>query len=217
MKHSQAAKLAYHTERIRLALSPCPGRTSAERDFITRRVTDIADTLDYHLAVLGDSEPEWLPEAVITASTDQDYVESREAFEESERDDDLYITDMHNHNQRATNRVRIASWYKNSEANLYMTAMVAVSPLPCETWGALPLTLTQWRTIINQITLTHMRWKWVHAVRKYMTDTSYQIGGSFGWYMEPCKQLTKDKSELWTGQALYAHVTRKYSDHVQEA
>lgn len=217
MKYSQQSRYEYGMARIKRELSPCPGRTGAQREYITRRLHDIADTIDYHLARLDGAEPAWLPEAVITPNIEAQYVESKDAYESTSRDEHGYITDMHNHNQRATNRVRIASWYKNMDENLYMTALIAVSPLPCDEWGALPLTLSQWRVIIPQITLTHMQWKWLHAVRKYWSDESYQVGGTFGWYMEPCKILDKDYSQLWTGQAIYSHVVRQYSDHVQQA
>jgi hypothetical protein len=121
---------------------------------------------------------------------------------------------MHDHNLRATNRARIAAWYRNIDNQLYMTAMVAVSPLPCPEWGALPLTLNQWKIIIPTLTLSHMEWKWLHAVRRHWHDDTYLCGGSFGWYMEPCKKLTKGVGELCTGQAIYSHVVRQYSAHV---
>lgn len=217
MKYSQEQSHAYHHERLKRELNPCPGRTGPEREYITRRLYDIADSLDYHLnrlAAIGE-QPAWLPEAVITPNIEAQYVESKDAYESTARDEHGYIIAMHNHNQRATNRVRIATWYRNADSNLYMTALIAVSPLPCDEWGALPLTLAQWRIIIPQITMTHLHWKWLHAVRKYWNDDSYQVGGSFGWHMEPCKILDKDYSQLWTGQAIYAHTVRQYSDHVQ--
>lgn len=218
MRYSQKDSHAYHHERLKRELSPCPGRTGKERQYITRRLYDIADSLDYHLSrlAINDEQPPWLPEAVITPAIEAQYVESKDAFENTTRDEDGYITDMHNHNQRATNRVRVASWYRNDDQNLYMTALIAVSPLPCDEWGALPLTLAQWRIIIPQLTITHMQWKWLHAVRKFWSDDTYQVGGSFGWYMETCKKLDKDYSQLWTGQAIYSHVVRVFSEHVQQ-
>jgi hypothetical protein len=123
---------------------------------------------------------------------------------------------MYRQQQRATNRVRVASWYRNADQQLYMMPMIMVSPLPCPEWGALPLTLKQWEIIIAAMINTHMHWKWVHAVRQYWNDSSYEVGNSFGWYMEPCKQLTKDDSLLWTGQAIYQHAVKAYSDHLLE-
>lgn len=217
MKRSQETNHAYHKARLKRELNPCPGRTGSEREYITRRLYDIAESIDYHLerlALSGD-QPLWLPEAVITPAIEAQYVESKDAYESTARDEHGYITDVHNHNQRATNRVRVASWYRNNDNSLYMIALIAVSPLPCNEWGALPLTLAQWRVIIPQIIMSHMEWKWLHAVRKYWTDDTYQVGGSFGWYLESCKRLDQDHTQLWTGQAIYAHIVRQYSDHIQ--
>lgn len=204
-------------ERIKRELNPCPGRTNTERKYITRLMHEFVDIYNYHLSKLAvlELQPAWLPEAVITPRSEADALDSRDSFENAKRDPDGYILAMHNHNQKATNRIRISSWYRNGDDDLYMVAMLAISPLPCDIWGALPLTLAQWRVIIPETILTHMQWKWVHAVRKYWSDDTYQVGGTFGWYLEPCKKLAKSESELWTGQAIYAHVGRKYSAHVQ--
>lgn len=209
-------RFAANRERIKRELNPCPGRTTTEREYISRRLVEIADILDYHLDKLQSEgqQPMWLPEACITPTQDLDNAESLEAFQGAHRDSDKCIMSMHNPNQRASNRVRIATWYKTASGDLYMTQMIALSPLLCAEWGALPLTLAQWRLIIPQITATHMYWKWVHAVRQYLHDDSYQVGGTFGWYMEKCKKLPKDHSALCTGQAIYSHVVRQYSEHV---
>jgi len=215
-KYSKAEKQRYLAERRALELNPCPGRTTTEREYITRRLLDIVGELDHHLERVSPAEPQWLPEGVITPAIEADYIESRERFENTPRDEYGYITDMPRGNKRATNRVRVATWYKNTDGSLYMIALIMVSPLPCATWGALPLTLKQWRILIPAMIATHMHWKWVHTVRQYWTDSTWQVGGTFGWYMERCKRLTQDDSELCTGQAIYAHVVRQYSDHVLE-
>lgn len=217
-KYSKADKLAYHIDRIKRELNPCPGRTAIERQFITRCLHEIAHLNDHHLERLlrnNNSQPLWLHEGYISPSSEQDAVESIDAFQDAKRDDDGYIIDMHDQNQRATNRVRIATWYKNADENLYMIVMIAVSPLECEVWGALPLTLAQWRIIIAGTTTTHMRWKWVHAVRQHWGDDTYQVGNTLGWYMDSCKKLDKVETDLCTGQAIYAHVVTKYLEYVQ--
>lgn len=214
--HLNFARAERNRERMKRELNPCPGRTGTQREYITRRLHDIADVLTYHLIETNDSEPKWLPESVITPAMEAQYVESIEAYEGAERDEDGYIKQMHNHNQRATNRVRVSTWYNTDSGNLYMIAMIVVSPLPCAEWGALPLTLSQWREVVPALTVSHMRWKWIHAVRRYWNDTDYKVGGSFGWYMETCKKLEQDHSTLCTGQAIYSHVVRQFSEHASQ-
>ena len=207
-------------DRIALSLNPCPGRTETERQYIKRKLILIADEINYHLGTkAGQAQPKWLPPAVITPSQEAMYIESRERYENTDRDDDGYITDMdHARDLRATNRVRVATWYETPHNNeLFMIALTIVSPLPCTTWGALPLTRSQWRIVIPGMIASHMHWKWIHAVREYWSDDNYQVGGTFGWFMEPCKKLPDDEvADLWIGQAIYAHVQRQYSDHVLE-
>ena len=211
-------RFAQNALRMNRELNPCPGRTNSEREFITRRLIEITDALSYHLEILNTLGPQplWLPEAVITPHHELMYLDSRESYENTERDEYGYVVDMYDRNQRATNRVRAATWYKNNDGALYMTVLIIVSPLPCDEWGALPLTLGQWRIIIPEMIATHMHWKWVHAVRKYWNDTGYEVGGTFGWHLEKCNKLTKDHAELCTGQAIYSQAVRKYLEHASE-
>lgn len=201
-------------ERIKLALNPCPGRTTLQRQYIQRRVNSIAKIIELYLERTYRHPLKFLPDSYITPEAERIYVESRAQWEKSKRDSDGYITCMNSYAPRATNIIRVASWYRNQDYDLHMVVMPIVSPLPCSTWGALPLTRMQWAALSTPMIESHMHWTWVHAVQEHYGDFTFDVGKSFGWYMDNCKKLEQGHDELCVGKVIYDHVVRQYSDHV---
>jgi hypothetical protein len=200
--------------RFKHNLNPCPGRSDSQRSYIARRLVEINSITMYHCDMTEGRNPKWLPEAQITPEMEATYVDTLDAYKDGRRDEWGYLLDMHDHNRRATNRIRVATWYRSkSSGDLYMAPLIAVSPLPCEEWGALPLTLAQWRVVMPSLIRSHIHWKWLHTVRDYLGDPTMEVGGSFGWHMEKCGKLIQDHAELCTGQAIYSHVIKAYLEH----
>jgi len=200
-------------ERIKLSENPFPGRTEKHRSRIKRALVEINDELSYHLQNTEGETPDWLPPLDITPAIEQEAVQSREDWQNADRDNDGLIYNI-NKQLRAANTIRVGTWYNTTDNSnaLFMLALPITSPLPCEQWGALPLTRSQWRLVFRNMLLAHMRWRWIHSVRRYWRNDSYQVGKSFGWYMQSCKKLEKGGSTaLWTGQAIYSPAVRKYT------
>ena len=210
------SKMISNFDRIKLSMNPTPGRSVATREYINRRLDDIAYEISWHLGETDGAYLRWLPEAVITPTNEGMYSDAYEVYAAANTGSDGYITN--GEEPRASNRVRVISWYENPETHQqYLAGFIIVSPLPDELWGGLPLTHHQWGRIINPMMLSHLRWKWIFAVRKWWGSDSYEVGGTMGWHMEPCVKLDKSNSgDLWIGQAIYSPVVREYSVHVLE-
>ena len=215
-RQTEQIKQDIRMEAARLRVNPCPSRTEAERNYIARRLIEIVDVLNYHLLRTLPIEPRWLPEMVITPRQEELGTESVAGFQKAKRDSSGYVLGQHDGNVRAANRVRVGVWYQNADHDNFLTSLIIVSPLPCDVWGALPLTRGHWRIVINALTRAHQHWKWVHSVRDWHDDPSYVVGGEYGWHLESNEKLKQDHSLLWTGQAIYSHIVRKYSDHVSK-
>jgi hypothetical protein len=202
--------------RVRAKHNPFLGRTCAERQRVTRYVHLIVDAVQYHYKIVYPRQPEWLAPIDITPDHESYAQDGVEIYGGAERDHDGYIPGLHIPGLKASNNVRVATWYKNEIDELYLICLRVISPLPCDDWGALPLTRAQWRILMPTFTLTHMHWKWIHSVRLLMHDDKFEVGGSFGWHMERNEILDKDESLLWTGEAIYSHIIRKFLNHEQE-
>jgi hypothetical protein len=143
-------------------------------------------------------------------------------MDKSEVDEHNFLLDYKNPKLHATNRIRVGAWFTHSETgNHYPIAQIIVSPLPCPTWGALPLSRAQWNILETNMTVTHCFWQWIQAVMLYFHDEDWEVGGIYGWYMEPCKKLPTTEEDgvtnLCVGQAIYKFAVDQYIGHAGEA
>ena len=224
-RYSIQQRLDYDFARIKRELSPCPGRTGAQRKYITRRLREVMQLWSNHFESLPiDGRCATLiPQNGISSRQDTVSLDNREYYESASVDSDRYITEMHNHNQRATNRITVAAWYRTNEVEPreYMTQKILVSPFLCPDWGALPLTLSQWRVLMPEMGYYYMCWSWVHDVRSYMDNELYFPGAVTAWHMEKCKPLPKsvipleDRQQWLFARDIYKHVSEKLSNHLQ--
>lgn len=177
----------------------------------------------------------WLPYKGIVTARDDDYL--RDFFaaysEDSDTDKHGYLTKFHDAGIKATNRITAVTWYKNETGGEFLLAKNIYSPLPCPEWGRLPLTLAHWRIIAPALITSTIFWQWVHAVRDYLGDDSFNAGGFMGWHLQECMKATSrqelrdgpgymfdaehvTEDELmkdehgWTGHIIYRHIIDEY-------
>lgn len=218
---------------------PVRGRFSnTERMRIVRALSAIAERIDYWLEET-DYQPMkgWLPYESVVTARDDDYV--RDFFaayrEEDKIDEDGYLRGFHDPGIKATNKIIAVTWYKNAINGEFLLAKPVYSPLPCSEWGRLPLTLTQWRLVAPQLIGSMQLWQWLHAVRHYLSDETFEIGGFMGWHFSETQKTVnlskiggylfdaRDEEDQakdatgWTGHIIYKHITDEFSLHVNGA
>ena len=203
---------ARQLDRYVRSKNPCPGRKQSENRRISRALVRIRERLDYWLEETDFRDMPWLPSDGIVSRLDEDYLRSSyEAYLDGVPDpDDYFFTDMHDPEQKATNRISVVSWYQNNLEREFLLVKTVVSPLPCEEWGFLPLNLSQWRLIAPSLIASYVVWGWVHGVRQYADDKSFESGGLMGWHLDRCKYVRKPKGDPCTGQIIYRHVTDEF-------
>ena len=204
-------RMARKREALRRSLNPCPGRSQRERMYTLYNLKAIAGRLQYWLNETRGKELAWLPPISLGNHDEQFFIDNREYLETSEKDEFFFVEDLRNPQQKATNRIRVATWYGNEIDQHYMIARIIVSPLPCETWGALPLTRSMWNRVVLEMIESHIWWQWLRAVRNHWSDETFEPGGCLGWWMEPTVKLNEGSGDLCTGQAIYSHIREKFS------
>jgi len=222
--------------------NPAPGRTSADNMRIRRTLHKIKERIDHWLQVTEFQPMKgWLPFEDIVTAQDDDYLRDFYAAytEEGEVDEDGYLLQFHDAGIKATNRITCVTWYLNKTGGEFLLAKNLYSPLPCDEWGRAPLNLTHWRIIAPQLIVSTQLWQWLHAVRSYLDDDSFEIGGFMGWHLQECNKVTS-QAELrsgpgymfdservgaeeqmrdahgWTGHIIYKHITDEYSQLVSK-
>lgn len=217
--------------------NPAPNRTNSERLRINRALSAIKERISYWLKE-SDFRPMkgWLPFEDVVTARDDDYLRDFYAAysEDGIVESDGYLVQFHDKGIKATNYITAITWYVNQIEGEFLLAKPVYSPLPCKEWGRLPLTLAQWRIIAPELILSTQLWQWLHAVRHYLTDDTFEVGGFMGWHLQECikvKSLTElangpgylFKSESvqasekawewqgWTAHIIYRHITDAFS------
>lgn len=209
----RTAKRDYERELARnaLALNPCPARSTTELMRIRRALDGIKDSITYWMLETIDQKMKWMPyKGTITDQAEEHYYLAKSIYDSSPVDKYGYLLDFHNPKQRATNRISVASWYTNNIDKSYYIVKIIHSPIPCETWGWLPLSRKHWNVIALEIMAAHQDWQWIHAVRERVSDESMQPGSILGWHMERAKKIYTKDNPTCTSQVIYRHVIQKY-------
>jgi len=206
----RVAKIA---ERNRHARNPIQGQPPAEKIRVVRALQQINERINYWLQVTEEEPLKWLPyEGTITDSAEGYFYRVKDALESSEVDEDGRIVSLDDMTIRASNRLECATWYTNAFGRNFYLVRFIFSPLPCSTYGRKPLTRSQWKIITNAMIASHCLWGWVHAVREYTEDDSFNVAGITGWHMVRNKFLKKNRGpDLCTGRVIYSQVIEKFS------
>ncbi len=216
-RKAQLRKTQREKRLLERQMNPCPGRSTAECQYIKRLLTEIHKQTLRALEASDFKPNRFLPMGVISTEANRTASAKREAWVNIKRDNDGYLIGAHDHQQKSTNSITVGTWYRNADQNLYAVFQTIPSPLPCDEWGSVPLTLSHWRVIAQSMTAAHALWKWVFAVQDYWQDKTWEYGGSFGWTRNPCVKLLEPKGKtLCTGQAIYLHQLEKYSRHLEK-
>lgn len=145
-----------------------------------------------------------------------------------------YLASFHDPGRKATNRIEVASVYQNARGDHIFLQKGIHCPLPCGTWGRLPITLAQWAILADSAIVQHLFWQWLPALHLALNDATWKLKTVCGWYMtdtayassyaamkagtgnghlidmrSPEEQL-KD-AEGWIGHNIYKHVTDAFS------
>lgn len=209
--------------------NPTKGRTSAQSNRIRRALQSLNEHLTRALELTDYTELPWLPSHYVLTDRDDDSIVDWRGVAEHQKsyntDATGLLVDMHDHGIKATNNIAVVTTYKNEADQRYMIRKTVYSPLPCDTWNALPLTLTQWRIIAETLINTRICWQWPQAVRDYAGDQSYEFDFTVGWNLnKPRKPFTPNEKhiiymgekydgepELWTGNIIYRLGTDAFS------
>ena len=227
-----ARKRASHA----LACNPCPGRSPKDYKKVQRTLDKIQGRIRFWLENTNYSDRKWLPSEGAVGDRDDEWqydLAAQMGPDSHNIEPDGYLTDWHDKSIKATNRIVAVTWYTNSNDDGYIIKKPVISPLPCPQWGRLPITLAQWRTIAMTLIESEQLWRWVHAVRYYTEDSTYQPTGIAGWHMEPTQPIVSHKklaaegkgfimdmrsqgereqdAEGWTGVTLYQDITAGFS------
>ena len=212
---SRSAILAKKLERNTLALNPVPYRSNSDLMRTRRALDGIKERINHWLMITEDRPMKgWLYHAgTITEKAEEHYYLAKEYYDMSTSDQYGYLEKFHDSKQKATNRITCASWYVNELGGHFYVVKVIHSPLPCDDWGCLPLSRKMWNVIVLEMMCSHQLWQWVHAVREYTDDESFEVGGIVGWHMERAKKIfIKGDADPCTGQVIYNHITQKFSE-----
>lgn len=174
----------------------------------------------------------WLPYEHVITPKDEDWLPDlyRLYSDKGAKDEFGMLLDWHDPGIRASNRIAVVSWYKNDSGGEFLMQKNLYSPLPCDAWGRLPLTLHQWQIIAPPLILSTQLWQWLPAVRHYFGDDTFTIGGFMGWHLqETAKPFSVEKARSgdgylfetdsqkergdapWIGRIIYKHITTEYS------
>ncbi len=200
-------------ERIReLQYNPCPGRSPRELMRIKRTLEAINERLEYWLLMTEYKDLQWYPFANLISEKDEDYFYTMESvISDSEITDTGLILDMDNSAIKATNRIEVVTWYENQIERGFFMVRSLHSPLPCSYRGRLPLSRSQWNIVAANLVASRCMWQWVHSVRDYTEDETFNLGGILGWYpVKNFKIETLGPETTCTGEMIYSHILEKF-------
>ena len=204
-KHAAAA------ERRERALNPIPNRTNAEQMRVRRALDGIKEVLTYWLNETKDHQPKWMPyKGSITDKAEDHYYLAKAFYDESTIDEFGYLNKFHQPEQKATNIITVATWYTNNiDRNFYVVKTIH-SPIPCSKWGRMPLSRKFWNVVVLELMNAHQQWQWIHAVREWTDDDTFQPVGIVGWHMEQAQRVYIGAEAPCTGQVIYRHHIKKF-------
>lgn len=223
-----AKQRARHEARRRGKLNPAPGRTANESQKIRRVLRRLATHLTQWLELTDyEAQQHFISRNVITDRDDDWQQDIAGHLQHAGADTDEYarLVKFDDPSIKASNRITCITWYDNEQGGGYLIQKNIYSPLPCSDWGALPLSPAQWCIIARPMIFTRQLWQWVHAVREYTGDPTFQPAGIAGWYMnDASKPFDKDapgviymgerrdgEPEHWTGTTIYRQITSGFS------
>lgn len=192
-------------EAYEKARNPVPGRTATEWKRITRTLEQIAARIAFWLDTTNERPMQWLyfHDTITERDDEMQYDIEADFLADYEIDDIGYMLHFHDSGIKATNTIQCISWYESEASGKRMLISKKIfSPLPCETWGKLPITITQWRKVATVMIDSHCLWKWVHAVREYQSDNTIKLGGVMGWYLQPTQRV-RTMDELKNGSGYF--------------
>lgn len=202
-----------------LAINPCPGRTPKQYQRINRALTRIVHRIRTHMELSNYTAQHWLPsEGVVHGKDDEYQTDLHAQVKEGKNilDSHGYMTGWHDPGIKATNRIVAVSWYTNEDEQSFIIKKPVLSPLPCEQWGRLPITLAQWRACAMTIIESEQLWRWLHAVRYYTDDDSFKPAGIAGWHLEPTQHTVSYQDLAKAGKG-YLIDTRSIEERQQDA
>lgn len=218
-----------------LACNPCPGRTQKHYQRITRCLDKVAARIRFYLEQTEYADRQWLPSYSVISAVDDEWQYDLHAQVQPgyKLEEDGHMPEWSDSGIKATNRIVAITWYDNGMGDGFIIKKPVLSPIPCEQWGRLPITLTQWRRIAMTLIESEQLWRWVHAVREYNDDPSFQPTGIAGWHLEPTQAVVshqkladegkgfiidmrapEDKqqdADGWTGRNLYLDIIAAFS------
>lgn len=224
---------AKRLEAYKLRRNPTPNRSSTDRSRIISALKKISSVIEHWLQTTEYRYMQWLPHKHVITAQDDDRMRDFYAdySEDLAIDETGYMKQFHDPGIKATNKIVAVTYYVNATGGEFLLAKGVFSPLPCNTWGRLPLTLSQWKLIAGALVVMHQLWQWVHAVRDYTNDDSFEVGGFMGWHltetvkasnladMKNSGNLVDARSEDdqakdadgWIGHTIYKHIIDVFS------
>lgn len=202
-----------------LALNPCPGRSPKQYQRVLRALLQVAARIRWHLEYSDYAAQPWLPfDSVVNSNDDQWQRDLYAQVQEGSYriDDHGHMLDFSDQDIRATNRIVAVSWYTNEQQQSFIIKKPVLSPLPCDQWGRLPATLRQWERVASTYVEAEQLWRWVHAVRQYTDDETFEPAGIAGWHMELAQQTVSFKDLAAAGKG-YIIDTRSIEDRRQDS
>lgn len=175
------------------ACNPAPGRSPKHYQRITRALDAIAARTQAFLDATGYADREWLPYKGAVHEKDDEWQYDLYAQVHPDGhspDHDGHLPTWTDPGIRATNRIKAITWYQDTNEDAFLIKKTILSPLPCDTWGRLPVTLAQWRRIAPVLIEAEARWRWVHAVRHYTDKPTMALSGVAGWHLDVSKSVT---------------------------
>lgn len=217
-----------HEIRRKAKRNPAPGRTANQSQKIRRTLQRLADHLTQWLDLTDyEAQQHFIIRDVITDRDDDWQLDIAAHLERrgAEVDDYGRLVAFTDSTIKASNRITCITWYDNDQGGGYILQKNIYSPLPCPDWGALPLTPQQWCIVARPMIFTRQLWQWVHAVRDYTNDDSFQPAGIAGWYLHDTgKPFNKHspgiiymgerkegEPEHWTGTIIFKQITNGFS------
>ena len=216
-----------HDERARRQ-NPAPGRSNADRKRINRTLDAIAHRIGFHLERTDYASLPWLPHRSIISPKDDEFqpdLAARYFVGTYNCESNGYLPDDEYPGIKATNRIQAVTWYKNpawiddwtDDIGQFILQKPIYCPLPCDTWGRLPITHAQWRLIAPVLVEAHLRWQWVHAVRNYFDQDEWTVGGVVGWFLDDTNAVTSTQKLVDAGMGQRINDMRSVEEKIQDA
>lgn len=211
--------------------NPTEGRSKADHMRVLRDCIRFHDNIQVLLDWTDGRAMPWFPtKDVVTDRDDEAIIDWRAVVERYkvdgyQVDGDGLLIHMQDPGITASNRIQAVTVYSaqdDLENRDYMLRKTLYSPFPCDKWGALPLTLHQWRIIALALTEARARWQWEAALNEYANNNGLPAGYRFayiaGWnlvenaapfnrHQPHLVRVADHEPELWTGTIMFRLAT----------